>query len=67
MTLHYMTRFANDCTRKSMEIIYVNYAQGAKNTVTVDINRLDPNDFVLHVFGQVVLEAGPKQSHLCAS
>ena len=29
--------------------------------------RLDPNDFVLRVFGQVVLEAGPKQSHLRAS
>ena len=64
--LVYKLRFASEDVRASANIVYVNYAQGCKNTVTVDSNWLS-DKFELPLFGQVVLEAGPKQSYICAS
>ena len=49
-----------------MECLYINYAQGAKNAVTADISQMDTT-FKIAMFGQVVLDAGPKHSHLLAS
>ena len=49
-----------------MDCLYMNYAQGAKNAVTADISEMGV-DFVITFFGQVVLDAGPKHSHLLVS
>ena len=59
-------RLSGEAARKSMDCLYMNYAQGAKNAVTADISEMGV-DFVITFFGQVVLDAGPKHSHLLVS
>ena len=59
-------RLSGEAARKSMDCLYMNYAHGAKNAVTADISQMGV-DFVITFFGQVVLDAGPKHSHLLVS
>ncbi|CAE7444502.1 unnamed protein product [Symbiodinium sp. CCMP2592] len=66
ISAHLLAKALSAVERTSMECLYINYAQGAKNAVTVDISQMDET-FSVAMFGQVVLDAGPKHSHLLAS
>ena len=52
--------------RQSLECLHISYTQGAKNAVSVDIDAMTKK-FVIRLFGQVVLDAGPKSNHIMVS
>ena len=71
-----MPRFSGKDERRSLDMLYLDYAAGSKNPVTVDLSKIkavdvdedDPQQeqneepFIIRFFGQIVLD--PKPNYL---